>query len=138
MLVFRYGVLMVTMNKVIHTENAPDAIGPYSQAVINGNLIFTAGQICIDPVTSKLNNPDFETETQQVLNNINAILKEAGSSLKNIVKCTVYLKNLNNFSKINTVFTQYFPENPPARAAVEVSGLPMNVNVEIDAIASIE
>ena len=138
MLVSRFGVLMAAMNKVIHTENAPEAIGPYSQAVKNGNLIFTSGQICINPVTGELNNPDFETETQQVLNNINAILKESGSSLKNIVKCTVYLKDLKNFSIINTVFTQYFSENPPARAAVEVSGLPMNVNVEIDAIASME
>lgn len=126
------------MNKVIHTENAPEAIGPYSQAIKTGKLIFTAGQICFDPITGELNNPDFESETKQVLNNINAILQEAGSSLKNIVKCTVYLTDLNNFSMINSVFKQYFPEDPPARAAVEVSGLPMNVNVEIDAIASIE
>ena len=124
------------MNKVIHSSGAPKAIGPYSQAIQSGNMIFTSGQIGIDPTTGELNNPDIETETRQVLENISSILQEAGSSLKTVVKCTVYLKDLNQFSKVNEVFSEYFSNNPPARATVEVSALPKNVNIEIDAIAS--
>ena len=125
------------MNKIINTRNAPNAIGPYSQAVISNGLIFTAGQICIEPGTNKLNNKNFEREVQQVFDNLEAILQNSGSSLSKIVKCNVYVTNLNNFEIVNKIFENKFKENFPARSVVEVSTLPKNVNIEIDVIASI-
>tara|TARA_Y100001970_G_C14119413_1_gene795437 strand:- start:279 stop:656 length:378 start_codon:yes stop_codon:yes gene_type:complete len=124
------------MNKIINSSNAPKAIGPYSQAIVHNGLIFTAGQICLDPKTGKLNNSDFKTEVLQVVKNINAILKESGSSLSNVIKCTVYITNLNNFDIVNSIFKETFKENFPARSVVEVSKLPKNVNIEIDVVAS--
>ena len=125
------------MNKTFKTTKAPKAIGPYSQAVISNGFIFTAGQICLIPGTNELNNESFSTEVNQVLNNIDIILKEAGSSIAKIIKCNVYITDLDKFDIVNKVFKKTFKRNYPARAVVEVSKLPKNVNIEIDVIASI-
>ena len=127
------------MNKnVVNANEAPKAIGPYSQAIVSNGFIYTSGQICINPETNKLNNTDFKNELNQVLKNLDSILKEAGSNLNNIIKCTIYLSNLDYYEKLNNVFENTFGSNPPARSVVEVSRLPKDVNVEIDAIAIIE
>ena len=125
------------MNKIINTRNAPKAIGPYSQAVISNGLIFTAGQICLKPNNEELNDADFITEVKQVFENIKAILDNAGTNMSKIVKCTVYITDLNNFEIVNQIFEKYFKNRPPARSVVEVSKLPKNVNIEIDVIASL-
>ena len=124
------------MNKIINTLDAPKAIGPYSQAIISNGIIYTAGQICINPITGELNNLDFKTEVMQVFKNIEAILKSGNSNISNVIKCTVYITDLSNFEIVNSIFQEIFKENPPARSVVEVSKLPKNVNIEIDAIAS--
>ena len=127
------------MNKnVVNANEAPKAIGPYSQAIVSNGFIYTSGQICINPETNKLNNTDFKNELNQVLKNLDSILNEAGSNLNNIIKCTIYLSNLDYYEKLNNVFENTFGSNPPARSVVEVSRLPKDVNVEIDAIAIIE
>ncbi len=125
------------MNKIINTRNAPKAIGPYSQAVISNGLIFTAGQICLKPDSGELNDEDFITEVEQVFENIKAILENADTNMSKIVKCTVYITDLNNFEIVNQIFEKYFKNRPPARSVVEVSKLPKNVNIEIDVIASL-
>jgi len=125
------------MNKIINTNKAPKAIGPYSQAVIANDLIFTAGQICLDPDSGDLNNLDFKTEVRQVFDNIKAILDSAGSSIAKIIKCTVYITDLDNFEIVNKIFEERFSNNFPARSVVEVSKLPKNVNIEIDVVASV-
>ena len=125
------------MNKIINTRNAPKAIGPYSQAVISNGLIFTAGQICLKPDSGELNDEDFITEVKQVFENIKAILENADTNMSKIVKCTVYITDLNNFEIVNQIFEKYFKNRPPARSIVEVSKLPKNVNIEIDVIASL-
>ena len=130
-----YGVQIV--NKIINTNKAPKAIGPYSQAVIANDLIFTAGQICLDPDSGDLNNLDFKTEVRQVFDNIKAILDSAGSSIAKIIKCTVYITDLDNFEIVNKIFEERFSNNFPARSVVEVSKLPKNVNIEIDVVASV-
>ena len=127
------------MNRdIVITNDAPKAIGPYSQAIVSNGFIYTSGQICIDPKTNKLNNANFSIEVEQVFANLNCILKKTGCNLDNIVKCTVYLSNLEYYEKLNRVFKNMFGSNPPARSVVEVSRLPKDVNVEIDAIAVIE
>ena len=120
--------------KVIKTSNAPEAIGVYSQGIETKDLIFTSGQILL---TSKgeLIKDDFEAESIQVINNIKAVLNHAGSDLSSIVKITVFLTDLSLFPRLNKVFENFFPEMPPARSAVEVSALPMNVRVEMEAVA---
>ena len=125
------------MRKLIKTENAPKAIGTYSQGTIFNNLVFTSGQICLNPENGKLMNDSFKMEVRQVLTNLNGVLAEGGSGLDKILKLTVYLTDLSQFSELNEVFTEYFTKNPPARSTVEVSALPMNVNVEIEAIGLI-
>ena len=120
--------------KVIKTIQAPDAIGPYSQGIDTGDLIFTSGQIPINPETGMLIVGDFKQEVLQVLNNLDAILKESGSSLKKALKLTVFLTDLSNFSDLNDVFSTYFKGKFPARSAVQVSALPMNARIEIEAI----
>ncbi len=123
---------------IILTENAPAPIGPYSQAVVvSGKLIFTAGQIAIDPRTGELIQGDIELQMHVVLKNIRAILEAKGTGLKNVVKTTVFMKDLADFGKMNEVYAEYFPESPPARSAVEVARLPKDVKVEIEAIAVI-
>ena len=119
---------------IVKTDKAPAAIGPYSQAVKVGNLLYTSGQIPINPATGKIDTNDFEGQLKQVLENILGIFDELNSDKEDIVKFTVFLKDLNDFKKLNEIFTEYFPENPPARSAVQVSRLPLDVLVEIEAI----
>ena len=123
--------------KTVNTKKAPQAIGPYSQAKIIGNLVLTSGQIPLK-ADGSLVSDSFENESIQVLDNINEILKAAGSNIDNIIKLTVYLTDLKNFSVLNAVFENYFSNSLPARSTVEVSKLPRNVRVEIEAIGFID
>ena len=122
-------------NQVIHTENAPAAIGPYSQAVKAGNLLFVSGQVPFVPETMEIVEGDVKAQTAQSLKNLQAILKEAGADFSNVVKTTVFIKDMNEFAQINEVYAEYFGENKPARACVEVARLPKDVKVEIKLIA---
>ncbi len=122
--------------EIISTKNAPQAIGPYSQAVKTGNLMFISGQIPLNPETGDLVSGSIEDEANQVLNNIKSICEAAGNSLEDIVKITIFLTDLDNFATVNEVMKAYFSEPYPARATIEVSGLPLGVNVEIEAIVS--
>ena len=121
--------------QIVNTTDAPRAIGPYSQAVISGNFIFTAGQLGLDPVAGKIVSNDFEQQVRQIMRNLKAILQAAESDLKNVVKFTVFVTDLDNFGLLNQVFGEYFPESAPARSAVQVSSLPLDGLVEIEAIA---
>jgi 2-iminobutanoate/2-iminopropanoate deaminase len=121
--------------KIISSENAPAAIGPYSQAVMVGNTLYCSGQIAIDPATGKMVEGDVQAETHQVLKNLGAVLKEAGMDYKDAVRATVFMDDMDNYGKINEVYAQYFTENPPARAAVQVARLPTDVKVEISLVA---
>ncbi|MFN3136001.1 MAG: RidA family protein [Candidatus Kryptonium sp.] len=121
--------------KVVYTEKAPKPIGPYSQAIIAGDFIFTAGQIPIDPKTNQVVQGDIREQTRQVFENLRAILEEAGATFDDVVKVTVYMKDLNEFSGMNEVYSEYFKNSPPARTTVEVSRLPRDVKIEIDLIA---
>lgn len=123
--------------KVIHTEKAPQAIGPYSQAIKTDFAIFTAGQVGIDPATGELVSNSVEEQTRQALKNIQNVLEAAGSNLTNVVKTTVFLKDMNDFPKMNTIYAEFLGENPPARSTVAVAALPKNALVEIEAIALI-
>ena len=123
--------------EIIKTDLAPAAIGPYSQAVKLGNLLFVSGQIPIDPQTGDLVEGGIQQQVKQIISNIEAILKEAGSSLDQVVKTTVYICNMDDFPQVNSEYENYFNTDPPARACVEVSRLPKDVVVEIDAIASV-
>jgi 2-iminobutanoate/2-iminopropanoate deaminase len=123
------------MKKVINTDKAPAAIGPYSQGIIADQFIFVSGQIPFDPATSKIIEGSIKDQTEQCLKNVKAILEAAGASLDDVVKCTVFLKDMNTFSEMNEKYTEFFTNNPPARAAVEVARLPLDVGVEIEAIA---
>ena len=125
----------INMSKeIISTNNAPQAIGPYSQAVKTGNLIFISGQIPLNPKTGDLVNSSIEDEANQVIQNISSICEAAGHSLDDVVKITIFLTDLGNFATVNEVMTKHFSEPYPARATIEVSGLPLGVNVEIEAI----
>ena len=121
--------------QVIATENAPKAIGPYSQAIRTGPMLFLAGQIPIDPKTNQLLVGTIEEETTLVLNNLKAVLEANGMTMANVVSTSVFMKDLNDFPKMNTVYGTYFKESPPARATVQVARLPRDVKVEISAIA---
>ncbi len=121
--------------QVVNTDQAPAAIGPYSQAVKVGEMVFVSGQIPIDPATGDIVQGDIKAQTRQVLTNLKAVLKAAGSSLEKAVKTTVYITNMDEFSQVNEVYSEFFTDQPPARACVEVSRLPKGVAVEIDAIA---
>jgi 2-iminobutanoate/2-iminopropanoate deaminase len=125
------------LKKIIETENAPKPIGPYSQAVQYGNLLFTSGQIAIDPETNEILYGTVEEQSNLVLENLKAVLTAAGSSLNNVIKTTIFLKDMNDFAKVNEAYSKYFGESKPARSTVEVSCLPKNVLVEIDCIAAI-
>jgi 2-iminobutanoate/2-iminopropanoate deaminase len=122
------------MKKILATDNAPQAIGPYSQAIQYGDFLFVSGQIAIDPKTGNIIEGDIEAQTEQVLKNISAIIAAAGMSLQNTVKCTCFLKDMNDFVRFNAVYENYFGENPPARETVEVARLPKDVLVEVSAI----
>ncbi len=125
----------MTEKEIITTTNAPTPVGPYSQAVKAKGLLFTAGQIGLDPSTGAIIDDSIENEARRVLENIKIILKEAGSSLDAVIKTTVFITNMDNFSKVNTIYGQYFTEKPPARSCVEVSSLPGGASVEIETIA---
>jgi len=123
------------MKRAIHTDRAPKAIGPYSQAVVAKGFIFVSGQIPLDPAKGEIVGSAIEEQTHQVLKNIQAILEAAGSSMANVVKATVYLAEMNDFAKMNAVYSQYFPEPYPARAAFQVARLPREVKIEIEVLA---
>ncbi len=123
--------------KTINTDTAPAAVGPYSQAVISGNMVFTAGQIPIDPQTNELVDGDVAAQTEQVLQNLSAVLEAAGSSLERTVKVTVFIKDMNDFTTMNAIYEKYFT-NKPARSTVEVARLPKDVLVEMDVVAEVD
>ncbi|MCZ6597302.1 MAG: RidA family protein [Planctomycetota bacterium] len=121
----------------VHTEDAPAAIGPYSQAIVHAGLVFCSGQIAIDPETNEFQGGDVEEETRRVLENLSAVLEAAGTSLERALKLTVYLAKMDDFARVNAVYAEYFPKHRPARAAVEVARLPKDAKVEIDCIAAL-
>ncbi|MBT4088006.1 MAG: RidA family protein [Deltaproteobacteria bacterium] len=120
--------------KRINTENAPAAIGPYSQAIVTGNLLFTSGQLPIDPATGKLSTGSIEEQAHTVFRNLQAIAEAAGTILDNAVKVTVFLADIKNFQAVNTVYAEYFKEPFPARSAFQVAALPLGADLEIEAI----
>ena len=122
---------------IISTNKAPQAIGPYSQAVRFGNLLFVSGQIPLDPVTAEIVKGDIKVQTKRILENLNAILTEGGSSLDNVIRTTIFLANLEDYADVNEMYTEFFDKSMPARSTVQVSRLPMDVRIEIDAIAGI-
>jgi 2-iminobutanoate/2-iminopropanoate deaminase len=127
------------MKQIISTPNAPAAIGPYSQAVVSNGFAFLSGQIPLDPATGQLiESGDIAAQTQRVLENLRAVLEACGSSFSKVVKTTVYLKDMGEFTLMNEVYARYFPEDAPARATVEAARLPRDVRVEIDCIATVD
>jgi 2-iminobutanoate/2-iminopropanoate deaminase len=122
------------MRKVIYTENAPKAVGPYSQAISTGNFLFTAGQVAIDPRTGKLVEGGIKEQTRQVMENLKAILAEAAADFSKVVKTTVFLQDIKTFVDFNQVYGEYFPSEPPARSTFQVGALPMGAMVEIEMI----
>ncbi|MCL6475139.1 MAG: RidA family protein [Firmicutes bacterium] len=124
--------------QVISTPEAPAAIGPYSQAIRVGNLVFTSGQIPLHPQTGDIVGETAAEQARQVLHNLQAVLQAAGASLQNVVKTTIFLTDLSQFAAVNAVYAEFFPENPPARSTVQVAALPRGVQVEIEAIAIVE
>ena len=124
------------MKKIIFTDKAPAPIGPYNQAVLVGNMLYTSGQIALHPLTMKLVLDDIETETKQVMENMKAVLEAADMTFDNVVKTTIFIMNMGDFARINNVYGSYFDENTaPARETVQVAGLPKGVNVEISMVA---
>lgn len=123
------------MKKVLQIPGAPTPIGPYSQAILVKDTLYISGQIPIDPKTGQLNANSIETSTHQVLQNIDSLLKEGNMGFNNVVKCSIFLKNLDHFDQVNKIYAEYFRSLPPARETVQVSKLPMDVDVEISCIA---
>ncbi len=121
--------------RIVSTEDAPAAVGPYSQAVIAGNLVYTAGQLGLDPKSGRLVEGGVEAQTRQALNNLQAVLAAAGSSLEGVVKTTVFLQDIGDFKAMNGVYAEFFGKSPPARSAVQVAALPLGGLVEIEAVA---
>lgn len=125
------------MKRIINTSKAPAPIGPYSQAVLISNLLFVSGQIALHPETGELMKENIKTEAGQVMENIKAILTEAGTTFNNVVKSTIFLKNMDDFNQVNEVYGRYFVEKFPARETVQVAALPKDVNVEISVIVAL-
>jgi 2-iminobutanoate/2-iminopropanoate deaminase len=123
------------MREVIATDQAPKAIGPYSQAIRANGLVFTSGQVAIDPASQQVLNGGIAAQTDRVLKNVAAILEASGSSLDKVLRCTVFLKSMNDFAAMNEVYARYFKQDPPARSTIEAARLPKDVLVEIDTIA---
>ncbi|MGB8983446.1 MAG: RidA family protein [Anaerolineales bacterium] len=121
--------------KIVSTEKAPKAIGPYSQAILAENLMFTSGQLGLDPATMELVEGGIEAQTRQVLTNLRHVLETADSGLNFVIKTTVFLQDMREFAKMNAVYAEFFPENPPARSTVQVAALPKGALVEIECIA---
>lgn len=126
---------MPTQRTVISTGSAPAAIGPYSQAIVAGELVFCSGQIPLDPQSGQLVGDDIEDQTRRVLANLQAVLEAAGSSLEHVVKTTIFLHDMSDFQIVNSIYAEYFGDEPPARSTVQVARLPRDVRVEIEAIA---
>lgn len=126
------------MKEIISTENAPGAIGPYSQAVKVSGFVFCSGQIPIDPITGDFVSDNVAEQTEQVLKNLSKVLEAAGTDLKSVVKTTVFLADMNDFTEMNEIYARYFSENKPARATVQAARLPRDARVEIDCIATAE
>jgi len=126
---------MSTTRQVIATAEAPGAVGPYSQGIVTEHLVFTAGQIPINPATGKVEATTIEDQTRQALRNVDAVLRAAGSGLHKVVKMTVFMTNLGDFKVMNGVYAEFFPNQPPARSAVQVVALPLGVQIEMEAIA---
>ncbi|AUS95589.1 reactive intermediate/imine deaminase [Clostridium thermosuccinogenes] len=124
--------------KTVNTNKAPAAIGPYSQAIISGNTVFTSGQIPIDPATGEVVNGGIEAQTRRVLENLKAVLEAAGTSMSNVIKTTVFINDMGNFAVVNSIYGEYFSAPYPARSCVEVSKLPKGVEIEIEAVAVID
>lgn len=129
------GVIRTMERKIINTQAAPAPIGPYNQAVFANGTLYISGQVCIDPQTGNLKNRDIQEETHQVMQNLKAILAEAGMSFSNVVKTTIFITDMNQFSEINEIYGKYFSGDFPARETVQVSALPKFVNIEISMIA---
>ena len=125
---------METVRTIIETKKAPGAIGPYSQAVKTDTMVFVSGQLALNPTTGNLVTDDIKTETRQAMNNLKNILEAAGSNLEKVIKTTLFIKNMNDFSLINEVYGEFFKQNFPARACVEVARLPKDANVEVEAV----
>ena len=121
--------------RIVHTENAPAAIGPYSQAIVAGNFLFTAGQIALDPASGQIIHGDVSAQTERVMRNLTAVLEKAGASWPDVVKTTVYLQDMADFPRVNEVYGRMIGDARPARSTVQVAGLPRGVLVEIDAVA---
>lgn len=121
--------------KIIYTDKAPKAIGPYSQAIRTGTLVYTAGQVGLDPISGELVESGIEAQTRQVLTNLKNVLEASDSGLNFVVKTTVFLKDMNDFAKMNAVYAEFFSENPPARSTIAVAGLPKGALVEIEVVA---
>jgi len=133
----RFAVTIGHMKKIISTNEAPAAIGPYSQAVRSGSFLFCSGQIPLDPKSGEIVPGDITAQTQRVLDNIAAVLRAEGLSFDNVVKTTIFLTNLGDFQRVNEIYGSYFKQNPPARSTVQVSALPKGANVEIEVVAAI-
>jgi 2-iminobutanoate/2-iminopropanoate deaminase len=125
------------MKTIVTTGKAPRAIGPYSQAVVHGGIAYLSGQVAFDPATGQLMEGDIAVQTERVLENLKAVLEASGASLESVLKTTVFLKDMGDFSRMNEVYGRYFPSNPPARSTVQAARLPRDVSVEIDAIAAV-
>jgi len=125
------------MKKIISTNNAPAAIGPYSQATVHNNVLYVSGQLPIDPATGELVAGDITQETHRVMQNVAAIVEAAGGKMENVLKATILLTDMNNFAAVNQVYETYFPANPPARICYQVVALPKGVQVEVDAICAL-
>jgi 2-iminobutanoate/2-iminopropanoate deaminase len=120
---------------VVATSNAPKAVGPYSQGICTGNLLFTAGQIPLDPETGKLVGTTIEEQTHQALKNLRAVVEAAGSSLRQVIKVTVFMTDLGQFQAMNAIYAEYFSSDPPARSAFQVSALPLGAEIELECVA---
>jgi 2-iminobutanoate/2-iminopropanoate deaminase len=125
------------MKQIIRTDNAPPAAGPYSQAVVAGGFVYTAGQVGLVPETRLFAGPTIEAQTRQVLTNLAAVLNAAGCSMADVVKASVFLADMSDFAAMNTVYAEFFPDNPPSRTTVQVARLPLDARVEIDLIAAL-
>ena len=125
----------MAIKEVLHSDFAPKAVGPYSQAVVTGNLIFTSGQVPIDPKTGKIEAATIEEQTEQVMKNLHYVLAQGGVVFDRVVKTTCFLSDINDFAAFNGVYAKYFPENPPARSCVQVAALPLGAKVEVEVIA---
>ncbi|GAA5520155.1 RidA family protein [Aliifodinibius salicampi] len=125
------------MKKIIHTADAPDAIGPYSQAVVHNDIVYCSGQIGLDPESMEFVGDDVASQAEQIMENLEAVLQEAGSNFGKVVKCSIYLDNMDNFTTVNEIYGRYFSNEPPARETVAVKTLPKNCKVEIGCTAYI-